>query len=174
MPLGFKGNILTSGSGSAEALETIVTANGYTVGSAYSDLPSRTFTTVKDELGIVVSATNDGPYTPNFNHLRLANGTYNIEITAVSGSTTRVSNYRAGVGTLYNNAGTPNVNFVLYKSYNGDGTTSSTLTLPSFPDSLGSVTMGDGQAKGLMFHSNVTNGGHSAGAPSVTFRITAT
>ena len=172
MPIGFAKNILTSGS--AAVLETIVTANGYTVGSAYSDLPSKTFTTVKDELGIVGTAQNDGSQTNNFNHLTLSSGTYNIEITAVSGSTTRVSSYRAGVGTLYNNGGTPIVTITHVKSYNGDGTTSSTLTLPSFPDSLGSVTIGSGNAKGLMFHSNVTNGGFNAGAPSVTFRITAT
>ena len=172
MPLGFKGNILTSGS--AEALETIVTANGYTVNSAYSDLPSKTFTTVKDELGIVGTATNDGSYTSNFNHLRLTSGTYNIEITAVSGSTTRLRNYRAGSGTFYNNGGSPIATFDNYRTYNGDGTTSSTLTLPSFPDSLGSVTIGSGGGKGLMFFGDVTNGGHSAGAPSVTFRITAT
>ena len=85
MPIGFAKNILTSGS--AAVLETIVTANGYTVGSAYSDLPSKTFTTVKDELGIVGTAQNDGSQTNNFNHLTLSSGTYNIEITAVSGST---------------------------------------------------------------------------------------
>ena len=174
MPLGFKGNILTTSS-SAAVLETIVTANGYTVGSAYSDLPSKTFTTIKDELGIVGTAPNDGSQTNNFNHLKLSSGTYNIEITAVSGSTTRVSSFRAGAGTFYNNGGTPNVTFHLYRSYSGDGTTSSTLTLPSFPDNLGSVTFGgSGNPKGLMFHADVTNGGFSAGAPSVTFRITAT
>jgi hypothetical protein len=156
-------------------LETIVTANGYTVGSAYSDLPSKTFTTVKDELGIVGTAQNDGAQTTNFNHLTLTDGTYNIEITAVSGSTTRVISYRAGVGTLFNDGGSAIVTFTNNKSYSGDGTVSSTLTLPSFPDSLGSVTIDDStNAKGLMFHSNVTNGGHTAGAPSVTFRITAT
>lgn len=173
MPIGFAKNILTSGS--AAVLETIVTANGYTVGSAYSDPPSKSFTTVKDELGIVGTATNDGSYTINFNHLTLTNGTYNIEITAVSGSTTRVSTFTAGVGRFFNSGGTPLTDFTSTKSYSGDGTVSSTLTLPSFPDSMGSVTIDSStNAKGLMFVSDVTNGGHSAGAPSVTFRITAT
>ena len=173
MPLGFKGNILTSGS--AAVLETIVTANGYTVGSAYSDPPSKSFTTVKDELGIVGTPTNDGSATNQFNHLPLTNGTYNIEITAVSGNTTRVSSFTAGVGRFFNSGGQRFTDTTSTKSYSGDGTASSTLTLPSFPDSMGSVVINSStNAKGLLFVSDVTNGGHSAGAPSVTFRITAT
>lgn len=173
MPLGFKGNILTSGS--AAALETIVVIQGYSVGSAYSDLPSKSFSITKDELGICGTPTNDGPASTQMNYLPLTNGTYNFEVTGVAGGTTRLISFKVGIGNILNSGGTAIITFTNNKQYNGDGTESSTLTLPSFPDSLGSVTINSGtDAKGLLSFGDLTNGGFAGSMPSATVRITAT
>lgn len=174
MPLSFHRSLIGTGA-TTTSLETIVVIQGYSVGSAYSDLPSKSFSITKDELGICGTPTNDGASSTQMNYLPLTNGTYNFEVTGVSGGTTRINSFKVGIGKIANAGGSPIVTFTNNKQYNGDGTASSTLTLPSFPDSLGSVTINSGtDAKGLLSFGDVTNGGFAGSMPSATVRITAT
>jgi hypothetical protein len=183
MPLGFKGNILTSGS--VEALESILTINGASQSSSYSPMYSRSFTTVKDELNIFGTATTDGSADSFAKYMPIANGTYNVEITAVNGIPTsssyfspaimrfvhRGSLFKSGSGlTAYYPSGT------LQAGASNDGGTSQWNNLPSLPYSFGSVTYNSSNqdSKGVWSVWSPPYGGHSASFPSWTMRFTAT
>lgn len=184
MPLGFKGNILTTSS-SAAALESILTINGASQASSYSPLFSRSFTKVKDELNIFGTATTDGSADTYAKYMPIANGTYNVEITAINGAPTssvtfsgnvmrfvhRGSLFRGGSGiTQYYPSGT------LQIGANNSGGSSQWNNLPSLPYSFGSVTYNSSnqESKGVWSVWNAPYGGHQTSFPSWTMRFTAT
>lgn len=183
MPFGFKGNILSSGS--VEALESILTINGRSQSSSYSPMYSNSFTKVKDELNIFGTATTDGLSDTFAKYMPIANGTYNVEITAINGtpySSTyfspatmrfvhRGSLFKSGSGlTAYYPSGT------LQVGASNDGGTSQWNNLPSLPYSFGSTTYNSSNqdSKGVWSIWSPPYGGHSASFPSWTMRFTAT
>lgn len=183
MPLGFKGNILTSGS--AEALESILTINGKSQASSYSPMVSSSYTKVKDELNIFGTATIDGQATSNAKYMPIANGTYNVEITAVNGVPTSSAYFSPAImrfvhrGSLFNSSGSIIAYYpsgTLQAGASNDGGTSQWNNLPSLPYSFGSVTYNSSnqESKGVYSIWSPPYGGHSASFPSWTMRFTAT
>ena len=181
MPLGFKGNILTS---SAEAQESILTINGASQASSYSPMYSRSFTKVKDELNIFGTATTDGSSNSYAKYMPIANGTYNVEITAVNGVPTSSASFSGNVmrfvhrGSLSSSSGSVFTSYpggtLQVGAYNDDGT--GWNNLPSLPYSFGSVTYNSSNqdSKGVWSVWSPPYGGHNASFPSWTMRFTAT
>jgi hypothetical protein len=185
MPFGFKRSILTSESGSAAALESILTINGASQASSYSPLYSRSFTKVKDELNIFGTATTDGSASSIAKYMPIANGTYNVEITAINGVPTSSTYFSPATmrfvhrGSLFNSSGNINPYYgsgTLQVAAANDGGTSQWNNLPSLPYSFGSITYDSSNQdlKGVWSVWSPPYGGHSASFPSWTMRFTAT
>jgi hypothetical protein len=184
MPLGFKGNILTTSS-SAVALESIVTADGTSQPSNYSTgIHSKSFTKSKDELNIFGTATTDGSANAYAKYMPVANGTYAVEITAIGGIPQSNSNgpwsgtFSMGAGKIFSSGGTATASFThglspnVQKATSGADETMESVTLPY---SLGNITFSTStNTKGVFYRWSAPYGGHFTSATSVTFRFTAT
>ena len=183
MPLGFKGNILTTSSASAQ--ESIVTANGRSSGSNYSGgvYPS-SFTEVKDELNIFGTPTTDGTANASARYMPIANGTYAVEITAIGGipqsnaSGPWSGSFQMGAGKIHSSAGSITPSFIysvapnVQKATSGADETMESVTLPY---SLGNITFSTStNTKGVFYRWAAPYGGHQTSSVPVTFRFTAT
>lgn len=158
MPLGFKGNILTTSSAAADTTSTIVTIAGKSVGNS-SGIYSTSFTIDQDPEGLVSGSAignSNGRYLP------FDAGNYDIQIIAF-GSTTHSASSSWGIGIGYYDA----PNGIMYNGNTFTYASGTTMTTPSSTQSV--VITSGGSTRGLVYRAT-----GPGSVPSVTVKITAT
>lgn len=175
MPLGFKGNILTTSSAAAFVpLETVIVVRGKSGSNVGSLMMSTSFDVTKDELNIAGTPVG----TTNGKVIPIANGTYNVQITGISSNTASHSansgaSYSAqvGVGQAGNINSLPSgFTFSNKQTYSGSRSTGGTGIPINFSTAnLGNITFSDNQITQVVSMS--PGGGFGFNFPSYTITI---
>jgi hypothetical protein len=175
MPLGFKGNILTTSSSAAFVpLETVIVIGGRVGSAVGANMMPTSFDVTKDELNIAGTPVG----TTNGKVIPIADGTYNVQITGIGSSTASLNapypaSYSAQVGVGYYG----NVNslpsgwtFTNRATFSGSRSTNSGGIPTNFtPTNLGNITFSNNQLTQLVSMS--PGGGFSFSYPSYTITI---
>ena len=174
MPLGFKGNILTSGSAAFVPLETVIVLFGKSGSAVGSNMMSTSFNVTKDELNIAGTPVG----TTNGKVIPIADGTYNVQITGISPATAynsanSAASYSAqvGVGQAANVNSLPS-GFVFSNKATFSGsrlTNTGSIPINFTATNLGNITFSNNQLTQLVSMS--PGGGFSFNFPSYTITI---
>ena len=179
MPIGYAKSIL--GGGSIPKLETIVVLAAYSGSSVSAGIMMTSFSTTKDELSIVGSATG----TTNGRYCPIADGTYKVEITATGGTPghsgtiyARAWGCQIGVGQTPNHNALPgNWSFTDSATFTGSADADVTPITNNFtPTSLGNITFDSSTKEGLTWKTTTftPSGGFTGSSPSWTIKLTET
>ena len=175
MPIGFaKSNLTGSGFTPKETIITIGVKSGTNVSG--SGIGHTSYTVDKDELDIADNVVGN----VNAKAIEIADGTYNVQITAKSGSTATHSasasvNYtgQIGAGHTGNTLNLPTFTFSDSHTFTGSraGTSGAITITANLPVDLGNITFSSSK-RYLFLKSNFSvTGGHTFSAPGYTITL---